>query len=118
MEMTVEEAQAYHDAYIGELPSLVERLRRRVERTGGPELDGSLEGLGPLGAWFVDQLAKDEPDGLEGPGRLHGARAALHAGRGGWRMSEEFVIFRGWVDEEDGPRRSRRVPELSGDVRR
>ncbi len=66
MDMPLEEAQAYHDAYIGELPLLLERLRRRVDRTGGPELDGSLESLGGLGAWFVDQLAKDEPDGLVG----------------------------------------------------
>ncbi len=65
-DLTLEEAQAYHDSYLASLPGLVERLHARVGRTGGPVLDGSVASLVPLGEWFCAQLAADEPDGLEG----------------------------------------------------
>ncbi|MFP5333731.1 MAG: hypothetical protein ACLGIV_00295 [Actinomycetes bacterium] len=65
-DLTLEEAEAYRDAYLASLPGLVERLQARVERTGGPALDGSVVSLGPLGEWFCRQLAADEPDGMEG----------------------------------------------------
>ncbi|MFP5333732.1 MAG: hypothetical protein ACLGIV_00300 [Actinomycetes bacterium] len=65
-DLTLAEAEAYYDADLASLPGLVERLQAWVERTGGPGLDGSVDGLDPLGEWFSRQLAADEPDGLEG----------------------------------------------------
>ncbi|PPK94235.1 hypothetical protein CLV92_108137 [Kineococcus xinjiangensis] len=62
--LSYDEAQAYREAYVAALPELVERLRRRAERTGGPVLDGGVDSVQPLGGWFFEQLAADAEDGL------------------------------------------------------
>ncbi|WP_146099654.1 hypothetical protein [Kineococcus xinjiangensis] len=66
MRLSLEEAEAYRESYLAERPQLVERLRRRIARTGGPELDGTVEGLEALGVWFFEQLDADAEDGLAG----------------------------------------------------
>jgi hypothetical protein len=67
--LTDREAEVYRQAYLAGLPHLVERLQQRLARTGGPTADGSVAALAPLGAWLVEQLDRDEPDGLEGTPR-------------------------------------------------
>jgi hypothetical protein len=81
-DLTSEEAEIYCQAYLADLPHLVERLQQRLTRTSGPASDGSVAGLASLGAWLVEQLDRDEPDGLEGTPRwwVHtGSKPPYHA---------------------------------------
>lgn len=62
-EMTRRQAEAYLEAYRERLPRLVESLRGRVERRGGPvasELDLSPGSLDLLWEWYRREPAPDD----------------------------------------------------------
>ena len=56
-ELTAAEAQSYCDAYSAAAPERAAWLRDVVRRTGGPELDGTPDSLGPLWRWYLGWLA-------------------------------------------------------------
>lgn len=56
----------YHRRYLAALPIALGRLYASAARWSGPQLDGSVASLRPLGHWFITRILADEPDGLDG----------------------------------------------------
>lgn len=65
-ELTKPQARTALEDYVATLPGLVQRLRARITRVGGPELDDTVDSLEPLGPWFMDQIRADRDDKLSG----------------------------------------------------
>ena len=65
-ELTDAQAEAALEDYVRTLPGLVQRLRVRMTREGGPLLDDTVNSLGPLGPWFLDQIRAEREDWLAG----------------------------------------------------
>ena len=65
-DMSAQEAQEFFDAYTGSLPQLRERLRRRLDTTGGPAVGTSVEALRLLDPWYCEQIVDPAPDRQEG----------------------------------------------------
>jgi hypothetical protein len=59
------EADAHFEAFVAGLPERREQLVQRLTETGGPTLDGTLEGLDALNEWYIATALADEPDGMD-----------------------------------------------------
>ncbi len=58
-------AQVYLDRYVASLPDLRARLALRLETTGGPVVDGSLQSVDKLDPWYKHEIQRPSPDGLD-----------------------------------------------------
>lgn len=59
-----QEADEHFERFVAALPERREQLRRRIAETGGPALDGTIEGLDPLNEWYIATALADQPDGM------------------------------------------------------
>lgn len=62
---TWSEADERFERFVAALPERRTQLRQRLADTGGPALDGTLEGLDALNAWYIDTALVDAPDGMD-----------------------------------------------------
>lgn len=60
-----EEADAHFEQFMASLPERRTQLTRRLAETGGPGLDGTLDGLDALNEWYIDTALADQPDGMD-----------------------------------------------------
>ncbi len=60
-----EAADAAFTRFMDDLPLRREQLRHMVAATGGPPLDGTVEGLDALNEWYIETALRGEPDGMD-----------------------------------------------------
>lgn len=61
---TWQEADERFDRFMAALPERRAQLRERLTDTGGPELDGTVEGLDALNEWYIATAMSEQPDGM------------------------------------------------------
>ncbi|MDR2566469.1 MAG: hypothetical protein LBC97_10555 [Bifidobacteriaceae bacterium] len=96
------------DRFAAQIPGCRVRLREMVAADGGPELDGSVRSLEPLGEWAVDWVRREPEDGEDWLPYFHHAAyeqrsralAGSKHGHGAW--NERFPTPQKWSGWNNG----------------